>query len=258
MIDLIQGDCLIEMKDIPDGSIDAIICDLPYGTTNCKWDSVIPFEPLWEQYNRVIKDNGAIVLFGSQPFTSALVMSNPKMFKYEWIWHKNKVTDIFNAKTSPLKAHENIIVFAENRNFTFNHQMEKRSANSHTKGEQFSTGKGIYNGANNSSKAIKKGELSKPKSVQYFKCIHWADKEKEEHPTQKPLGLLEYLVKTYSNENDTILDNTMGSGTTMLACQNTNRNGIGIELDQGYFEIAQKRVAENSQRLNAPNLFSTI
>ena len=241
-ITLWHGDCLEEMKRIPDGSVDMVLTDPPYGTTACKWDSVIPFEPMWEQLKRITKKNGAIVLTASQPFTSALVMSNSKMFKYEWIWHKNKVTDIFNANNAPLKAHENILVFANNRKYTFNKQMEDRSENSHTKGYVESKGKGIYEGVSNSSKAVLKGSKSNPKSVQYIEHLHWTSSEKTGHPTQKPVALMEYLIKTYTNEGETVLDFTMGSGTTGVACVNLNRNFIGIEKNLSYFNLATDRI----------------
>jgi len=254
MIELIQGDCLIEMKDIPDGSIDAIICDLPYGTTACKWDSVIPFDALWKQYKRVIKDDGAIVLFGSEPFSSALRMSNIKNYKYDWIWQKTRGSNFQTLKHQPWKMHENILVF--NAKGVYNPQKYTVSKDKIDKrknvNDQLTNKDGVYGKLNRTRK--KDDGTRYPNSIQTIKNPN----NNSIHPTQKPVELLEYLIKTYTNENETILDNTMGSGTTMVACQNTNRNGIGIELDQGYFEIAQKRVAENSQRINAPNLFSTI
>jgi len=238
---LVNADCFDVFPFIEDKSIDAIICDLPYGTTSCKWDSVIPFEPLWEQYKRIIKDNGVIALTGSQPFTSALVMSNPKMFKHEWIWRKNRVTGIYNVKTDPLKAHENILIFANNRNYTFNRQLEERSKNSHTHKSKKYSGTGIYDGCDNSYKEIKKGDLSNPKSVQNINCLHYTDKA--EHPTQKPVALMEYLIKTYTNEGDMVLDNTMGSGTTNLACLKLNRKSIGIEKEKQYYDVAVRRLS---------------
>lgn len=238
MIDLIQGDCLQEMQNIPDKSIDAIICDLPYGTTACKWDTVIPFEPLWEQYKRVIKDNGAIVLFASQPFTSALVMSNPKMFRVEWIWEKDKCSNFFMAKKHPLKAHENIIVFSKKGSFynpqkTTGHKPANYTRAKSLKGREhyLIDGKPSH------------GQTDRyPRSVQKFNVHNSAFGQL--HPSQKPIELLEYLVLTYTNEGDIVLDNTMGSGTTAIACMNTNRNFIGIELDEHYFAIAKKRVEE--------------
>jgi site-specific DNA-methyltransferase (adenine-specific) len=241
------GDCLELYKDIEPKSIDLILTDLPYGTTACKWDTIIPFDKLWEMVNYLLKPNGAFITTASQPFTSALVMSNPKEFKHEWIWRKNRVTGIYNVKTDPLKAHENIIVFAKNRNYVFNRQMEQRSENSHTHKSKKYTGTGIYEGSNNSYKEVKKGDLSNPKSVQDIDCLHYTDKA--QHPTQKPIKLMDYLLKTYSNEGMTIFDPCMGSGTTGVACKNTNRSFIGIEKDEQYFKIAE-------QRINARALFS--
>ena len=225
------------MKTIEDNSIDAIICDLPYGTTACKWDSVIPFDLLWEQYNRIIKDNGAVVLFGSQPFTSVLVNSNIKMFKYEWIWEKDGGSNFATVKYMPMKEHENILVFGKGK-IKYNEQRQERIGS--RKGKKTTTTdsgrKDSVYGTQKGGKTFDVPKLRCPRSIQRF------NRERGQHPTQKPLDLLEYLVKTYSNENDTILDNTMGSGTTMLACKNLNRNGIGIEKDETYFKIAEDRV----------------
>ena len=237
MIDLRLGDCLKVMKTIEDNSIDAIITDPPYGTTACKWDSVIPFDLLWEQYNRIIKDNGAVVLFGSQPFTSVLVNSNIKMFKYEWIWEKDGGSNFATVKYMPMKEHENILVFGKGK-IKYNEQRQERIGS--RKGKKTTTTdsgrKDSVYGTQKGGKTFDVPKLRCPRSIQRF------NRERGQHPTQKPLDLLEYLVKTYSNENDTILDNTMGSGTTMLACKNLNRNGIGIEKDETYFKIAEDRV----------------
>ena len=241
-VKLYLGDCLELMKDIPDKSIDAIICDLPYGTTYCQWDIVIPFEPLWQQYERVIKDNGAIVLFGSQPFTSMLIMSNIKWFKYEWVWEKTQATGYLDAKRRPMRAHENICVFYKKQptyNFqkTFGHKRKVSLAVHKQNTEKNQTE--IYNKADKFSDYDTTERY--PRSVLLFK----SDKQKcSLHPTQKPVALLEYLIKTYTNEGETVLDNTMGSGTTGVACVNTNRNFIGIEIDPTYFAIAEKRIAE--------------
>ena len=239
-IQLIKGDCLEVMKSIPDGSIDAIICDLPYGTTACKWDSVLPFEKLWEQYERIIKPNGAIILFGSQPFTSALIMSNPKMFKYEWIWEKSKASNFLQASYMPLKAHENIVVFGKGKT---KYNAQKTQGKAFNKGKDKRIGKAteVYHSIPNINgfEIVNETGLRNPRTVQYFTT---AESEGKYHPTQKPLELLEYLVKTYTNEGDTVLDNTMGSGTTGVACVNTNRKFIGIEMDDNYFEIAKKRI----------------
>lgn len=241
-----QGDCLEVMKRIEDKSVDAIICDLPYGTTACKWDNVIPFEPLWEQYNRIIKDNGAIVLFGSQPFTSALVMSNPKMFKYEWIWEKAVGSNFTVVKYQPMKEHENILVFGKNKvNYYPIMQERKGSGNQRIKYKRTSCiGGNVYNNIID-NRCIDPSEYKKlrnPSSVQFFNN---RENTRGLHPTQKPIALLEYLINTYTNEGETILDNCMGSGSTCVACQNINRKFIGIELDENYYNIALKRIKEN-------------
>ena len=240
---VICGDCLEVMKDIPDKSIDMILADLPYGTTACKWDTIIPFEPLWEQYKRIIKDNGAIVLTGSQPFTSALVMSNIKMFKYEWIWGKSKCGSPLSAKYRPMAKHENILVFGKGvikynpemllgkpykRDFTpaklNNHKFGIKGAKTDNKGTRF------------------------PDTVLFFQQ-KWR-RQDQIHPTQKPVALFEYLIKTYTNEGDLVLDNCAGSGTTGVACKNLNRNFILIEKEPEYIDIINKRLnALNQERL---------
>lgn len=229
MIDLKQGDCLELMKDIPDKSIDMILCDLPYGTTACKWDNVIPFEPLWEQYKRIIKDNGAIVLFGSEPFTSKLICSNINNFKYKWIWNKKQTGNPFLCKKQPLKIYEEIIIF-----------------NSKIYYPQMRIGKFRKKGGAKRSKLYNIKSYETQNNLYYpIAIIDFAnckDKAKRLHPTQKPVDLLEYLIKTYTNENETVLDNCMGSGSTGVACINTNRNFIGIELDEDYFNIAKDRI----------------
>lgn len=243
MIQLYNNDCLIEMQNIPDKSIDMILCDLPYGTTACKWDVIIPFEPLWEQYNRIIKPNGAIVLFGSQPFTSALVMSNPKMFKYEWIWNKNKGSNIMLAKKQPLKVHENILVFGGSNYFPQMESVVGKIRDKRLEKETINRNDGAVT-PKGAIKYAKDYDPSKkyPTSIRLF--TNHREKEQVFHPTQKPVALLEYLIKTYTLENETVLDNTMGSGSTGVACINTNRNFIGIEKDETYFNIAKKRIDE--------------
>lgn len=239
MIKLLQGDCLELMKEIPDHSIDMILCDLPYGTTACKWDIIIPFESLWEQYKRIIKNNGAIALFGKQPFTSFLVQSNLKWWRYELIWEKDKGTDFGNANRKPLNAHESIQIFY-NKQPTYNKQMRsgepyvinrKKNTNNDNDLNFKSNTQGLY---------INKGERV-PISVIKISRDN-ITKGKSLHPTQKPVELLEWLIKTYTNEGETILDNCMGSGSTGIACINTNRNFIGYELDVNYFNVAQERV----------------
>ena len=232
-----QGDCLELMKDIPDGSIDLILCDLPYGTTACKWDTVIPFEPLWKQYRRISKANAAIVLTASQPFTSALITSNYKSFKYCWVWEKSRFANQMLAKIQPLKIHEDVVVF--------------------------SSGKPVYNpqGIIEINKVTRQGSKITENNgggvrstsyiqthTNYLRSILRVESEgKTIHSTQKPVALMEYLIRTYTNEGDTVLDNCMGSGTTGVACMNTNRNFIGIELDENYFNIAKERI-ENARR----------
>lgn len=228
-----HGDCLELMKDIPDGSIDMILCDLPYGTTACKWDVVIPFEPLWEQYNRIIKDKGAIVLFGSEPFSSTLRMSNIKNFKYDWIWEKEQGINQFLCKIQPLRKTENISVFYKKQPL-YNPQFTKGKAyeNDRVLGcESFGTPKKIK---------TKNDGFRYPTNILQFN----RELKKRFHPTQKPVALLEYLIKTYTNKGETVLDNCMGSGATAIACINTNRFFIGIEKEKEYVDIANKRLDE--------------
>ena len=241
---LILGDCLEKMKDIPDKSIDMILCDLPYGTTACKWDTIIPFDKLWEQYERIIKPNGAIVLTASQPFTSALVMSNPKMFKYEWIWEKTIATNFMFVKKQPAKKHENILVFYKKQP-TYNVQFESGTPYYDKRTHRYKNGIGCEREsiADVMKQGVKKPIQNEgkryPSTIQKFSNGN----NSNIHPTQKPVALFEYLLKTYSNENMTIFDPCMGSGTTGVACQNLNRKFIGIEKDETYFKIAQDRIA---------------
>jgi DNA modification methylase len=233
---LIQGDCLIEMQNIPSGSVDLILTDPPYGTTACKWDSVIDFDLMWEQLNRIIKPNGAIVLFGSEPFSSYLRISNIKNYKYDWIWHKNRASNPMLAKKRPLKITENVIVFYKTLP-TYNFQ--KTFVGIKDKRKTFSKNT-IHKDVINSKFTIK---CKKDDGTRYPKDILKIIQESNPiHPTQKPVALMEYLIKTYTNENETVLDFTMGSGTTGVACKNLNRDFIGIELDKEYFEIAKQRI----------------
>lgn len=321
---VLQGDCLELMKDIPDKSIDMILCDLPYGTTACKWDTIIPFELLWEQYKRIIKDNGAIVLTASQPFTSALVMSNPTWFRYEMIWSKNRGTGLFNAKKIPMKSHENILVFyldkaeisgrskefLELRDY-FNNELKESGLTSSqiklllgndmgghyfTKGVQWTlptlsnykklqtTGffklewnelkdrfdqisknnLNTYNpqmtvgkpytakqGKQSSSFGLDTGNVivTENKGERYPLTVHNFNSEngRNVHPTQKPVALFEYLIKTYTNEGDLVLDNCAGSGTTGVACKNTGRNYILMEKEQEYIDIINKRLTKENE-----------
>ena len=231
-----QGDCLEVMKGIEDKSIDMILADLPYGTTACKWDTIIPFEPLWEQYKRIIKDNGAIVLTASQPFTSALVMSNVKYFRYNLIWNKRKSSSALHAKIQPLRIHEDIVIFSKNKT-VYNPQMVQGKPRV-DKENKISNGEAFGNNTVTRKYENKEG-LYYPKSIL---DISNADQTNKVHPTQKPVALFEYLIKTYTNENDLVLDNTAGSGTTGVACQNTNRKFILIEQDEKYCEVIKERV----------------
>ena len=234
---LYNGDCLEVMKSIQDKSIDAIITDPPYGTTACKWDSIIPFEPMWKQLNRIIKDNGAIVLFGSEPFSSALRMSNIRNYKYDWIWKKTKAGNFAQCRKTPMKYHEIISVFY-NKFPTFNlfnlRKLEKPVLNSRKN-------KGAKLGhVSNDSRKYYQTETGFHNSL--LKFSNKSGKNYSYHPTQKPIDLMEYLIKTYTNELETVLDFTMGSGTTGVACCNLNRDFIGIELNKEYFRIAEQRI----------------
>jgi len=258
MVDLRLGNCLEVMKTIPDNSVDAIITDPPYGTTACKWDSVIDFDLMWLELNRIIKPNGAIVLFGSEPFSSALRMSNIKNYRYDWIWHKNMGGGFATAKKLPMKRHEIISIFY-NKLPTYNPQFQEYSDSTKKRfkdGQKVNRSKQLLNSTNQINNGLsfegKQGiELKRgkyPESVQFFKNVPNANGVRL-HPTQKPILLMEYLIKTYTNENETVLDFTMGSGSTMVACDNLNRNGIGIEMDANYFEIAKKRIEDNKLKL---------
>ena len=251
-IELTCGDCLEVMKTIPDGSVDAVICDLPYGTTACKWDTVIPFEALWEQYKRVIKRNGAVVLTAVDPFSSVLGVSNIEELKYKWYWNKTKATGHLNAKKMPMKNIEDILVFYKEQP-TYNpqglievdrtvHNSMSHSLRGKTKEATSTVTGGIR------FEAYKQTATNYPRQL-----LQIASEGSTIHPTQKPVALMEYLIRTYTNEGETVLDNTMGSGTTGVACINTNRNFIGIEKDEGYFNVAKQRIetAEASRNSKA-------
>jgi site-specific DNA-methyltransferase (adenine-specific) len=235
MFNLMHGDCLELMKDVPDQSVDMILCDLPYGTTQNKWDSVIPFEPLWAQYKRICK--GAIVLTATQPFTSALVASNSRDFRYEMVWEKSSVTGHLNAHRRPMRTHEDVLVFSD-----FAPPYYPQGLKPYGK-----TAKRGNNGTNfGKSETENHQEFTNyPRSI-----IRIANDSKPVHPTQKPVALMEYLIRTYTNEGDTVMDNCMGSGTTGVACVNTGRRFIGMEQDAKYFEIAQKRIHDS---INLPD-----
>lgn len=230
---LFNEECLSAMKRIPDGSVDMVMCDLPYGTTACKWDTVIPFEPLWEAYRRVCKKNAAIVLTASQPFTSVLGVSNVASLKYAWVWEKSAATGHLNAKRMPMKIHEDILVFSEGA-----HNYHPQDLKPHGK---------ITRRGSNGDNFGKSGTQNFQEWTNYPRSVlRFRAEGKSVHPTQKPVALMEYLIKTYTNEGETVLDNTMGSGTTGVACGNLGRSFIGIEDDikHGYFQIAEKRVKE--------------
>jgi site-specific DNA-methyltransferase (adenine-specific) len=240
MIQLIKGECLEAMKGIPTGSIDAIITDPPYGTTACKWDSVIDFALMWEQLNRIIKPNGAIVLFGSEPFSSALRMSNVRNYKYDWTWEKEKGVGQLNCKRQPMRKVENILVFYK-KQCTYNPQFTKGKPYKAISGKQSKYTKDSVYGKQREVVNINNGTRYPVNLIKFNRQA----KQGREHPTQKPVALMEYLIKTYTNENETVLDFTMGSGSTGVAAKNLNRNFIGIELDNKYFEIAENRITND-------------
>lgn len=245
MIELWHGDCLELMKQIPDESIDAVITDPPYGTTACKWDSVIPFEPMWSELKRIIKPNGAIVLFGGQPFTSSLIMSNPSMFRYSWVWDKEYGTDFQLAKLRPMRCHEDIAIFSHAKT------ANGSSINMKYYPQKTPLNKPVKNGGAPTTKLLNDNSMKRldviyteksPMTVIRISPVFNSKNNPRLHPTQKPVALLEYLVKTYTNENETVLDFTMGSGTTGVACKNLNRNFIGIEISEEYLSIAMQRI----------------
>ena len=241
---IIYGDCLEVMSLIPDKTIDMILCDLPYGTTACSWDTIIPFEPLWEQYKRIIKDNGAIVLMASQPFASALVMSNIKMFKYEWIWYKNKPTGM-TGKYAPLRDHESIVVFGNKRvnYYPIKQKTKSKSSLLQAQSKRKNIG-GLINKINNNKfpEKVVWNEYVFPRSVLSVDVEPM--RKGRLHPTQKPVALFEYLIKTYTDEGDLVLDNCIGSGTTAVACKKQSRRFIGIEKELKYCKIAEDRLSQ--------------
>jgi DNA modification methylase len=242
-VQLLHGDCLDLMAGIPDGSVDMILADLPYGTTACKWDTIIPLDALWAHYKRVIKRNGAIVLTASQPFTSALVMSNPQMFRYEWVWEKDRASGFLDANRRPLRAHENILVFAGGQT-TYNALKTDGHKPSNYTSSRREKPIELYGHYEPSATGGRTTRF--PRSVVKVNTVNGS--YRQQHPTQKPVALMEYLIRTYTNEGETVLDNTMGSGTTGVACVNTNRAFIGMELDAGYFQIAQERIRKAQEQ----------
>ena len=246
---LMLGDCLERMKEIESGTVDMILCDLPYGTTQCKWDVIIPFEQLWAEYNRVIKEDGAIVLFGAEPFSSHLRLSNLQHFKYDIIWDKVKGVGFLNAKKQPLRNHEIVSVFYKkqctyNPQKTTGHNLKKSSRGKHLQTDVYGQMKNDY---------VYSSSERYPRSIQVFSTD---TQNSSFHPTQKPVALCEYLIRTYTNEGETVLDNTMGSGTTGVACVNTGRHFIGIEQEEKYFLVAQERISlAGAEKDRQPDLF---
>lgn len=246
---LLHGDCLDKMHLIPEGSVDMVLCDLPYGTTACKWDTVIPFEPLWVAYRRVCKKNAAIVLTASQPFTSALVMSNVKDFKYCWVWRKSRPSGFAQAKNMPLKNYEDIVVFSEG---VSTHASQSGNRVTYNPQGLVRVGKVMFNTKERHKQESAFGKRPSHKES-YFQensnyptqVLEFPSESGAVHPTQKPVALMEYLIRTYTNAGETVLDNTMGSGTTGVACVNTGRKFIGIERDEKYFQIASERIQES-------------
>lgn len=245
---LIQAECLEAMKHLPTGSVDMVLCDLPYGTTTCKWDVVIPFEPLWAEYKRVAKPNAAIVLTATQPFTSALVMSNPKMFRHEWVWDKDKAGNFANAKRAPMRSTEDVLVFCQGSANYYPQMVPAEEKNKRPRDRTSAEKNGVIRGL--SSGVFKASEshnedLRYPKNLLKIKSTEGeCNNLNRVHPTQKPVALMEYLIRTYTEHGQVVLDNTMGSGTTGVACINTGRRFIGIEREANYFDIACSRVAD--------------
>ena len=250
MYNLILGDCLKEMQNIPDKSIDMILCDLPYGTTQCKWDSVIPFDKLWEQYNRLIKEDGAIVLFGKEPFSSQLRISNLEMYKYDWIWVKDTKSNFMQANHQPLNNVELISVFGKGYVRSIKDKVMMTYNPQFTESKEYKLPKVSKTtdlfGENHKNGVYKHYERDTSKRYPYNIIQFNMDKPKV-HPAQKPIALLEYLIKTYTNEDGVVLDNCMGSGSTGVAWVNTGRNFVGIELDEKYFNIAKERIDKSTE-----------
>jgi len=244
--EIIQGDCLEVMADIPDGSIDMVMTDPPYGTTACKWDAIIPLEPMWEHLKRIIRPNGAIVMTASQPFTTTLIASNMKMFKYCWVWEKTRGTGHVHAKNKPMKRHEDVCVFSSG---TTVHASQSKIRMTYNPQGLVRKETPTIRKCGGESDTVMSSRLSHKDVIQEFTgypstIVKVASEGKNVHPTQKPVALMEYLIKTYTNEGETVLDFTCGSGTTCVACVNLNRNYMGIEQDEKYVEIARKRVQE--------------
>jgi len=237
-----QGDCLEVMRQLDDKSVDMVLCDLPYGTTACKWDTIIPFDELWREYERIIKDNGAIVLTASQPFTSALVMSNPKLFKYEWIWEKSRTVGFLNAKNAPLKKHESVLVFSKGATANGSTRNMKYFPQGLIEINEVRQSVRQENDSVVSTRPGRSGDYVAKYKGYPNSFIRVNNETKQEHPTQKPIDLFAYLIKTYTNEGDIVLDNCLGSGTTAVAAIKTGRNFLGIERESEYVEIGNQRI----------------
>ena len=244
MIKLLKGDCLELMKDIETGSIDMILCDLPYGITNCKWDILIPFDLLWSEYNRIAKEDAPICLFGTEPFSSKMRLSNFENYKYDWIWHKNQPSNFANAKRMPMSIYEILSVFYRKQP-TYNNIKELRDTTEESRNRykykmSLGTGTAKHTNIKNVRPEVKDIDYRNATNLKYFKTVPNA---KKQHTSEKPIEMLMYFIETYTNENDLVLDNTMGSGSTGVACKNTNRNFIGIEMNDNYFDIANQRLS---------------
>ena len=233
-----QGDCMELMQHIPDRSVDMILCDLPYGTTACEWDKVLPLDELWKQYKRILKEDGVVVLTASQPFTTDLINSNRDWFRYCWVWDKKKAGNIFLAKTQPMKVHEDIIVFSKGKKY-FPQKTQRREVK---RSKNYGTGETMGGNYQKEEKVYEYTDKF-PETILEFSN---ASQKNKSHPTQKPIPLFRYLIKTYTNEGELVLDNCIGSGTTAVACKQTNRNFIGIELNQEYVDIANKRLKQET------------
>jgi len=267
-VELMLGDCLELLPSVASGSVDMVLCDLPYGTTQNKWDTIIPLDRLWAEYWRIVKPNGAVVLTAAQPFTSVLVMSQPKKFKYEWVWQKSHATGHLNANRAPMREHESVLVFALGAAPYFPQKTQKEPHLVRPDNKGFQTATSSYGANDPNAPRTERVDVGFPKSIIKFKNAK-AEGCSGQHPTQKPVALMEYLIRTYTNPGDTVLDNTMGSGTTGVAAIQTGRRFIGMEMDPGYFTIAADRIAA-AQKLPAvapqqpaaandntiPNLFS--
>lgn len=252
---LVNAECISAMKEIPDGSIDLVLCDLPYGTTACKWDSIIPFEALWAQYKRIAKPNAAIVLTASQPFTSTLVASNLPWFRYSWVWVKNTPGGFAQAKNKPMPKHEDILVFSSGKT---GHASQCSNRMPYHPQGLIPFGKEVKNSKSHRASAFESRKNARASYVQEFTCypdsvLEVACERDGAHPTQKPVALMEYLIRTYTDKGDTVLDNTMGSGTTGVACVLTNRKFIGIEMDTDYFNIAADRIQNELNNVKESN-----